>query len=533
METGTWRQLGLFNLLGMGMGMVALFVSLLILPFQCTKDGFLSAGLHAVQAFGSQEHGRWALALTLCRMRCAKADIDTVFTSHDCLHACSKFSKRGHRHRRSHDSTSTAASTKVTSSTTVETTLPGILIDGTNVRIVGPDVDLSKYDLKTADPSKPPPTLPKKILDVINPNPGFSKSCRAAISQLTDITSTGPDNDTGPVLSVDTAFKGGKDMQWQATVSWRHNSVQTMENITGYMVLWNSDTYSEDVNCRKLAQNQTTTTITSEDDGWRYPDVLYLTVQPIPAVKKVDLQLTPFSPKDPVPTYDAAGWPTQDPPKLIGAVISGVVCGVVLILFVAVILYKRRKPSADPLTGQKSDTSGNNNECATVTSKSSNHSTGGDRFLISYFPECETMVSSVERLCAWLRSQGYDAVMDNMASVEIAELGRDRWITQQIRKAKKIIIVKSTSYLKLCAEDLEGTAGPVSKQRVDVRFVSAEYYRTLSGSKFICIELEGFTCKNKAQEADCPPWMEHSYKWPRDRDKIVLRMNDQNPLQIA
>ena len=157
---------------------------------------------------------------------------------------------------------------------------------------------------------------------------------------------------------------------------------------------------------------------------------------------------------------------------------------------------------------------------------------GEERFLISYFPESEAMVSEVECLCAWLRDQGYDAIVDSMASVEIAALGRDRWITQQIKKAKKILIIISTGYLKLCAEDLEGTAGSASKQRVDVRFVFAEYFKTLSCSKFICIELESCTCKNTAQESDYP-WMEHSYKWPRDRDKILHRMNDRNPLQIA
>lgn len=511
----------------MGMRNVVLFASLQILCFHCTKDGFLSEGVHAAQA--SRVHGPSVLMFILCRRRCAKADIDKVFTSRDCLHACSKFPKRGLRHRRSDDSTLTTAN--VTSSTTGGTTLPGMLIDGTNVRIVGPDVDLSKYNLETPDPSKPPPTLSSEIFDVIARNHGVSQSCRAAIGQATDM-STGSGNDTGPVLSVSTTFKGSKDVPWQATVSWKHKAGQTMENVTGYMVLWTSDTSPEVVECRKLAQNQTTMTISSEDDGWKYPDVLYLTVQPIPAMERADLQLTPYSPKDPVPRYNA-GWPTRDPPKLIGTVAGGIVFGVVLIVFVAIILYRRRK-SAVPSIGQLSDRSENNNyEGATVTNKPSRQPAGDEHFLISYFPESEAMVANVESVCAWLRNQGYDAIMDHMASVEIAALGRDRWIHQQIRKAKKIIIVKSTSYLKLCAEDLEGTEGPVSKQRVEVRFVSAEYYRTLSGSKFICIELEGCTCKNKAQESDCPPWMEHSYKWPRDRDKILLRMNDRNPLQIV
>ena len=153
-----------------------------------------------------------------------------------------------------------------------------------------------------------------------------------------------------------------------------------------------------------------------------------------------------------------------------------------------------------------------------------------ERFLISYFPESDEMVSKVEEMCAWLRSKGYDVLMDKMASVEIASLGRDRWIQQQITRAKKILIVKSAGYLKLYVQDLEGVGGPVSRHRVEVRCVSDEYYKTLNRSKFIWIETEG--CK-KVQELDGPPWMEDVFLWPSDHEKLLLRMSDKNTIEIV
>ena len=60
--------------------------------------------------------------------------------------------------------------------------------------------------------------------------------CTGAIDQKTDITPVGPANDTGPVLSVNTTFKRGKDAQWQARVSWKPKSGKPMYQEQQYIL---------------------------------------------------------------------------------------------------------------------------------------------------------------------------------------------------------------------------------------------------------------------------------------------------------
>ena len=60
--------------------------------------------------------------------------------------------------------------------------------------------------------------------------------CTGAIDQKTDITPVEPANDTGPVLSVNTTFKRGKDAQWQARVSWKPKSGKPMYQEQQYIL---------------------------------------------------------------------------------------------------------------------------------------------------------------------------------------------------------------------------------------------------------------------------------------------------------
>ena len=152
---------------------------------------------------------------------------------------------------------------------------------------------------------------------------------------------------------------------------------------------------------------------------------------------------------------------------------------------------------------------------------------------MSYYPESDEYIGKVVNLVGRFRSQGYDMVMDRMATTEISSLGPERWTVRELSRARKVLVLCSRTYVELCI-DRDEALGPHATQtdkRVlyEVGLLADHYFHTLSASKMVCIQMGGDSIPGK----DVPLWMRVTYRWPDDFKNILHRLNDKNEFEAV
>ena len=151
--------------------------------------------------------------------------------------------------------------------------------------------------------------------------------------------------------------------------------------------------------------------------------------------------------------------------------------------------------------------------------------TGNPQFMVSYYPEDETYVNTIASIVNWFRQNaGYHMIMDKMATTEITAKGPVKWAESQIQKADKVLVFLSPGYNAMYAHDEEMSQNSSDDEKrvwYEMHLLKSMFCSTRSASKIVCVLMD-----DNMNTRDLPPWAEVTYRWPEDKDKIIMRLND-------
>lgn len=305
-------------------------------------------------------------------------------------------------------------------------------------------------------------------------------------------------------------------------------------NWTWYALMYH-DPFKQKNRCILIPKEQTEWIIRNGDD-WEFPHVIYIGVSTFPYR---ELELKPYAPIPKSPSVP----PTTDsrPGNKVIVALVGVTAGILLFL-VFLLVYRKRFgwfPLCSPgyVREPAVENSKINNSC--VDNDDANEadvkyiinqlplkSEGPEFFYACYFPENEKFTRAVAGIVNYFRQNGYPVVMDVMSSNEMVDLGPTRWAEQQIKKAHKILVFLSPGILRLCgAADEDKQSLHQENERVwyEMSLLRTIYSQTHSAAKMVCITLpQGMVIDTR----DIPLWAEMRYRWPKDKRKILNRLND-------
>ncbi|XP_074638612.1 uncharacterized protein LOC141897069 isoform X1 [Acropora palmata] len=336
-------------------------------------------------------------------------------------------------------------------------------------------------------------------------------------------------------------------------------------NWTWYALMYH-DSFKQKNRCILIPKEQNEWIIRNGDD-WKFPHTIYLGVSTYPYNS---LELEPYAPipKPPlVPPTTGEGKPeypektsrcredkqqTQPesnpghidsrPANKVIVALVGVTAGILLLL-VFLLAYRKRFGwfplcSTGFVREPVVENSKINNSCVDNDDVNEadvkyiiNHlplksEAGPEFFYACYFPENEKFTRAVAGIVNYFRQNGYPVVMDVMSSNEMVDLGPTRWAEQQIKKAHKILVFLSPGILRLCgAADEDKQSLHQENERVwyEMSLLRTIYSQTHSAAKMVCITLpQGMVIDTR----DIPLWAEMRYRWPKDKRKILNRLND-------
>ena len=144
---------------------------------------------------------------------------------------------------------------------------------------------------------------------------------------------------------------------------------------------------------------------------------------------------------------------------------------------------------------------------------------------MSYFDENDEYTEQIVKIVYWFRENGYDVIMDKMATPEISCLGPAGWAEEKIRDAPRVLVFFSPSYIKICrnCEELTSAPAPVTVSRVwyEINCLMSAFRISRSSAKTVSILMD-----DEVAVSDLPTWALHDrvYKWPRHREQIVRRL---------
>lgn len=322
------------------------------------------------------------------------------------------------------------------------------------------------------------------------------------------------------------------------TVRWSRtepNSIPgSRTNWTWYALMYH-DSFKQKNRCILIPKEQNEWIIRNGDD-WEFPHTIYLGVSTYPYDS---LELKPYTPipKPPIvpPTTDSG------PAKKVIVALVGVTAGIFLLL-VFLLAYRKRFGwfplcSTGFVREPVVENSKFNNSCVDnddvneadvkyIINDLPLKSEGPEFFYACYFPENEKFTRAVAGIVNYFRQNGYPVVMDVMSSNEMVDLGPTRWAEQQIKKAHKILVFLSPGILRLCgAADEDKQSLHQENERVwyEMSLLRTIYSQTHSAAKMVCITLpQGMVIDTR----DIPLWAEMRYRWPKDKRKILNRLND-------
>lgn len=305
-------------------------------------------------------------------------------------------------------------------------------------------------------------------------------------------------------------------------------------NWTWYALMYH-DSFKQKNRCILIPKEQNEWIIRNGDD-WEFPHTIYLGVSTYPYFK---LELKPYAPipKPPIvpPTTDSR------PANKVIVALVGVTAGILLLLLFLLAYRKRFGWFSLCSTGfvrePVVENSKINNSCVDnddvneadvkyIINDLPMKSEGPEFFYACYFPENEKFTRAVAGIVNYFRQNGYPVVMDVMSSNEMVDLGPTRWAEQQIKKAHKILVFLSPGILRLCgAADEDKQSLHQENERVwyEMSLLRTIYSQTHSAAKMVCITLpQGMVIDTR----DIPLWAEMRYRWPKDKRKILNRLND-------
>ncbi|XP_067043809.1 uncharacterized protein [Acropora muricata] len=305
-------------------------------------------------------------------------------------------------------------------------------------------------------------------------------------------------------------------------------------NWTWYALMYH-DSFKQKNRCILIPKEQNEWIIRNGDD-WEFPHTIYLGVSTYPYEK---LELKPYAPipKPPIvpPTTDSR------PANKVIVALVGVTAGILLLLLFLLAYRKRFGWFSLCSTGfvrePVVENSKINNSCVDnddvneadvkyIINDLPMKSEGPEFFYACYFPENEKFTRAVAGIVNYFRQNGYPVVMDVMSSNEMVDLGPTRWAEQQIKKAHKILVFLSPGILRLCgAADEDKQSLHQENERVwyEMSLLRTIYSQTHSAAKMVCITLpQGMVIDTR----DIPLWAEMRYRWPKDKRKILNRLND-------
>ncbi|XP_044184011.1 uncharacterized protein LOC114956879 isoform X2 [Acropora millepora] len=318
------------------------------------------------------------------------------------------------------------------------------------------------------------------------------------------------------------------------TVRWSRTEPSLRANWTWYALMYH-DSFKQKNRCILIPKEQNEWIIRNGDD-WEFPHTIYLGVSTYPYFK---LELKPYAPipKPPIvpPTTDSR------PANKVIVALVGVTAGILLLLLFLFAYRKRFGWFSLCSTGfvrePVVENSKINNSCVDnddvneadvkyIINDLPLKSEGPEFFYACYFPENEKFTRAVAGIVNYFRQNGYPVVMDVMSSNEMVDLGPTRWAEQQIKKAHKILVFLSPGILRLCgAADEDKQSLHQENERVwyEMSLLRTIYSQTHSAAKMVCITLpQGMVIDTR----DIPLWAEMRYRWPKDKRKILNRLND-------
>ena len=146
-------------------------------------------------------------------------------------------------------------------------------------------------------------------------------------------------------------------------------------------------------------------------------------------------------------------------------------------------------------------------------------------YLVSYWPENGNYIKEIASIVTWFRGHaGYNVIMDKMATMAICSKGHVRWAETEIHKADKVLVFLSPGYIAAYIKDECDPQTTTDEQKrvwYEMQILKGIYSRTQSAKKIVCVLMD-----NLPDTSILPPWAVVIYRWPADKDKILLRLNE-------
>ena len=145
-------------------------------------------------------------------------------------------------------------------------------------------------------------------------------------------------------------------------------------------------------------------------------------------------------------------------------------------------------------------------------------------YVVSYWPENQDYTEKVASIVNWFRSKkGYNMIMDKMSTRDISSKGPLGWAETEIDKADKVLVFLSPGYIDTYSNDEPRPDTTQDQMRVwyEMQILKSTFAKTRSASKMVSILLD-----ETISTQNLPPWAVTTYRWPKDQDKILMRLSD-------
>ncbi|XP_028515032.1 uncharacterized protein LOC110239631 isoform X3 [Exaiptasia diaphana] len=317
-------------------------------------------------------------------------------------------------------------------------------------------------------------------------------------------------------------IQNGSD--WFANVTWQP---PPDKRLYGYIVI---QFISLEKKCKEVLNNKNYTILDVLVEE-NIPQTLWLAVFSLPGyldVKDRNYTFDDFPPYKGLPGDLIPFVKPHDPPiDNWASYLAGVLGGILVIAFLAFILYRRKTCGS---SGNSMKDHNPDDELIKInnTMKPQNN----DIYFASYLPENEKFSDEVATIAYKLGTMGYKVVFDKVDSVHMNEIGFNMWVDKQILEAKKYIVFCSPGYVRLwqslTSSGVDNKFNNVNDQdlvrvRYEIKRISDVYSENCSTSRIVCVKMNP-----KMTTKQLPPWMNHNMLlWPEQKEDVIRRLNDQ------
>ncbi|XP_065070594.1 uncharacterized protein LOC135695433 [Rhopilema esculentum] len=296
-------------------------------------------------------------------------------------------------------------------------------------------------------------------------------------------------------VSKVTCLEAGKFNKKSFIIHWDPPEDYKNKRFTHFQVVYviapkNVITSPSKVKCHQVDK----TVFSHQVNGVDETDTIHVRVVAYPTYHKLNETMQRFIPCSSDSVKDEG---KSDPVKkgLIAALITIVV--ITVIILVVIFFLRRSKVVKNPPPPEK------------------------EKVYVSYFPDTENYLESVQNLVAKFRKDfSINLIMDLLHKTEISELGLARWCHKQLSESKKIILVISKEYLKICQVWQAGNtdakcSNDVNRVCNDLQFVVDKMFERKKNSDLIIILAD-------VKQKELPEFLrgKQIYSWPKSKDEF-------------